>query len=150
MADDQNTLLSQEYLELQRSIEAYESRSLTIKAWSVTFSFAAIGVAYGNDKPVLLLVAAGSACAFWLIDAVWKFHQRAFYPRVEAIEAHFAGEGTTAPFQTGRAWQEGARFTRKSIAVRVGIALIPSTALPHAVAVIAGIILYCSPDLAPA
>ena len=109
MADDNSAdYLAQEYLFLQKTIEEFDARALTIKAWSVTFSAAGLGLAYQQHNKVLLLVAAGSALAFWIVDAVWKYHQRAFYPRVFAIEHWFVGRAPDpagAPFQINTHWQ---------------------------------------------
>ena len=100
--------LAQEYLFLQKVIEDFDARALTIKAWSVTFSAVALGLAYQLNKPPLLLVAAASAMAFWIVEGVWKYHQHGFYPRIFAIEDWFlehapAGEAK-APFQISTQW----------------------------------------------
>ena len=55
---DREKLLSDEYLLLQKRIEEFDGRLLTIKAWSVTFAAAAIGLAYQQHNPRLLLVSA--------------------------------------------------------------------------------------------
>jgi len=41
--DKTNALLAQEYLQLQKTVEDFDARALTIKAWSVTFSAAGLG-----------------------------------------------------------------------------------------------------------
>ena len=110
MADDKAAdYFAQEYLFLQKTVEEFDARALTIKAWSVTFSAAGLGLAYQQHNKVLLLVAAGSALAFWIVDAVWKYHQRAFYPRCLMIERWFAGRSAdgpaAAPFQVNTYWQ---------------------------------------------
>ena len=86
-------LLAHEYQLLQTSIENFDTRALTIKAWSVTFSAAGLTFAYQQKIPIILLVAAASAAAFWIVDTLWKVHQHAFYERVEQIEAIFRGPG---------------------------------------------------------
>lgn len=147
--DKANALLAQEYLQLQKTVEDFDSRSLTIKAWSVTFSLAAIGIAFKEKTPVLLLVAAGSAWAFWFVDAVWKLHQRAFYPRLREIEEHFAGRKPTPPFQISRSWRASSTFAHSGLLQRLGLSLLPGVALPHALVIGAGLILYLAPGLRP-
>ena len=155
MADDKSAdYLAQEYLFLQKTIEEFDARALTIKAWSVTFSAAGLGLAYQQHNPVLLLVAAGSALAFWIVDAVWKYHQRAFYPRVYAIEHWFlarAAEPAAAPFQINTHWQsEFGRGLLDRIHTRdtgstwkaYAIPLFVGVMMPHAAVCAAGILLY--------
>ena len=155
MADDKTAdYLAQEYLFLQKTIEEFDARALTIKAWSVTFSAAGLGLAYQQHNPVLLLVAAGSAFAFWIVDAVWKYHQRAFYPRCFAIERWFAARAedpAAAPFQVNSNWQSefgkglldrvhtrgtGSLWKAYAVPLFVGVAM------PHAAVCLAGILLY--------
>ena len=146
--------LAQEYLALQKAVEDLDGRALTIKAWSVTFSAAAIGLAYVNTKPILLLVAAGSALVFWLVEAVWKYHQRAFYPRLFAIEAWFRDcYPAGPPFQTLSSWRSefaggwadwvdtrGKWWKGMLVPVFLGVML------PHAVVAVAAVALfYCKP-----
>src|SRR5688500_5936924 len=103
--EQRDQLLAQEYFQLQKTIEDFDGRALTIKAWSVTFSAAGIGLAYDKGKPTILLVAALSALVFWIVETVWKIHQRAFYDRVERIEAYFAGAPDEIfPLQISRSW----------------------------------------------
>ena len=100
--------LAQEYLFLQKTVEEFDGRALTIKAWSVTFSSAGLGLAYQQHNPKLLLIAAGSALVFWIVESVWKYHQRAFYPRLFEIEQWFAarrGKDAVAPFQITTRWR---------------------------------------------
>lgn len=68
MADDINTLLSDEYLHLQRVIEEFDQRALTLKAWSVSFSAAGLGLAYSEREAAILLIAALSALVFWIVE----------------------------------------------------------------------------------
>lgn len=146
--------LAQEYLFLQKTIEEFDARALTIKAWSVTFSAAGLGLAYQQHNPVLLLVAAGSALAFWIVDAVWKYHQRAFYPRALMIERWFAAraaEPAAAPFQINTFWQsEFGRGMLDRVQTRetnslwksYAIPLFVGVMMPHAAVCAAGVALY--------
>jgi hypothetical protein len=155
--------LAQEYLFLEKAVEDFDARALTIKAWSVTFSAAGLGLAYQQNNPKLLLIASGSALVFWLTESVWKYHQRAFYPRLMAIEQWFAsrvGARGFAPFQIMTNWRpeiykrpasERAPRTgwRSAAAIsRLRVPFFPGVMLPHVVVFAVGIILYAwaAPD----
>lgn len=136
-----NKLLTQEYLHLQSVIEDFDSKALTIKAWSVSFSLAALGAAYAAKTSAILLIASFSAILFWFLEAYWKTFQYAYYQRTQELEAHFAGEVTQSnPLQIGRAWfknwKEGG--TRRL----VQIMLWPHVALPHLAAAVLGLGLF--------
>jgi hypothetical protein len=145
--------LAQEYLFLEKAVEDFDARALTIKAWSVTFSAAGLGLAYQQDNPLLLLIASGSALVFWLIEAVWKYHQRAFYPRIIEIETWFASHAIdrdSAPFQIMIRW--GPELHRSSMRPRrkpyggpvrrLAIPLFVGVMLPHVVVFVVGVLLY--------
>jgi len=152
--DKTEEYLAQEYLHLQQIIEGFDGRVMTIKAWSVTFSAAGLGLAYQQHNPVLLLVAAGSALVFWMVEAIWKLDQRAFFKRIRQIEDWFAKgspDRTAAPFQinsqcareyfTGLSGPEG----RRDLAERGFVFVVPFYAgimLPHVVVFAAGVLLY--------
>lgn len=84
--------LRQEYFHLQKTVEEFDQRAITIKNWSVTVSIGAIGTAFTQKMPVLLLLASGSALLFWIIEMAWKSFQTAHYERIDAIEAYMRGE----------------------------------------------------------
>jgi hypothetical protein len=142
--------LAQEYLFLQKTVEEFDARTLTIKAWSVTFSAAGIGLAYQQQNNQLLLVAAGSALVFWIVEATWKYYQRAFYPRIFEIEKWFAKLGpekAEKPFQISTRWRsEFARWTDKwnytTGLKALAIPFFVGVMMPHIVVFIAGILLY--------
>ena len=142
-ADKRDALLAQEYLQLQKTVEDFDARALTIKAWSVTFSAAGLGIAYQQGKPILLLIAALSAATFWLIEATRKAHQYALYPRITVIERHFAGTGEDdlRPLQISSGWGSGLRSLRDGWGW-VKIPFLLGVMLPHALIVLAGILLY--------
>lgn len=134
-------ILRQEYFQLQTTIESFDAKTLTIKAWSVTLSMAGIGAAYFQAKPVVLLLAAFSAFLFWIIEALWKTFQYAFYQRVYTIERYFSGETDTitAP-RIAHAWSQSwhAGGTRRLMTVMMW----PHVLLPHAVVAVGGVVLY--------
>lgn len=144
---DQTALLVQEYLQLQKTVEDFDSRALTIKAWSVTFSAAGLGLAYQQGNPTLLLVAAGSALVFWVVEAVWKSHQRAYYPRIAAIEEHFRAisSGGLPPLQILASWRGAygkGRFAETTAIGRLAVPFFGGVLLPHVIVAAAGIYLY--------
>jgi len=87
----ENDFLSQEYFHLQKVIEDFDSKALTVKTWSVTFSAVAIGFAYDKHESVILIVACASAMEFWLVEGILKVNQQAYYRRVRELEKHFSG-----------------------------------------------------------
>jgi hypothetical protein len=131
--------LRQEYFHLQKTVEDFDQRTLTIKAWSVTVSMAAVGAAITQKAPILLVLAAGSALLFWVIEALWKSFQLAYYHRIRTIEGYMRGEGPedlTAPDIT-RAWSIGWRqYPMKTII------WWPHVFLPHAIIVVFGLVAW--------
>lgn len=133
--------LQVEYLQLQKIIEDFDSRALTIKAWSVTFSLSAIAGAFASHAAPVLMVSAISAILFWYIEASWKSFQYAFYDRAGAIEKYFRGEkNAIAPFQIGSSWNK--RWTTGGYSRLWKIVLWPHVALPHAAIFLVASILY--------
>jgi hypothetical protein len=134
-------LVKEEYFHLQKIVEDFDARVLTIKAWSVTFSMAGIAAAYYQSKPVVLLPASFSAFLFWVIEALWKTFQYANYQRLYEIEQFLSGETTTivAPriaHSWSTSWHAGG--TRRLLRIMTW----PHVLLPHAVVYIGGIVLY--------
>jgi hypothetical protein len=133
--------LKEEYFQLQRSIEEFDGRALTIKAWSVTFSMVALVGAFAARAPAVLLVAAFGSCLFWFLECTWKTFQYAFYERINAIEDYFAGKGERPiPLQIGRAWYQ--RWSTIGPKKLCRIMTWPRVALPHALIALAGLVLF--------
>ncbi len=110
MENDDRDLLQKEYFLLEEMFENFDSKALTIKAWSVTVSMAGIGAAYAYKTKELLILSAGSALLFWAIEALWKLFQRAYTKRIEEIESYFRSEiGQLSPLQISRAFSDHAR-----------------------------------------
>lgn len=135
MTEDQlNAALQAEYLQLQKTIEDFDGRALTIKAWSVTFGLVALSSAFATHAPVAFLMAAISASLFWALEIQWKQFQVAHGARSGQIEAHFRGERKIEfPFQIATTWSQTWNNTRSSTFLR--IMRWPHVALPHAVVV---------------
>ena len=148
MDEQINDWLAQEYLLLQKTVDDYDARALTFKAWSVTFSAAGIGLAYQQHQPILLLIAALSAVLFWVVEAEWKFQKRSFFGRISEIEKHFAliGHGSFAPFQVMSGWRKSLGLKpADEVAKTPGrweAALFLGIMLPHAVIAAAGLVLF--------
>jgi hypothetical protein len=80
--------LQAEYYHLQKTIEDFDGRALTIKAWSVTFGLASLVGAFVSRASLVFLIAAAGAALFWLLESFWKAFQLGYYARIEKIEAH--------------------------------------------------------------
>lgn len=140
--DKAQEILTQEYLQLQRSIEDFDAKALTIKAWSVTLSAAGIVTAYVETAPMILLIASASALIFWIVEALWKTNQQAFYERVYEIERHFGSPGSpTQPLRIAGSWSESwHRHGGARLALRV--MWWWHVLMPHVAVSIAGIFLF--------
>jgi hypothetical protein len=143
--DDQqkNSFLKDEYLHLQKAIEDFDGRAVTIKAWSITFSLVAIVGAFASHAPAVLLVGSLTAALFWLIEGFWKTFQDAYYERAYQIEQYFAGaKRDLVPLQISKSWHQ--RWSKRGSTRLLRILSWPHVALPHAVVLIAGLGLYAA------
>ena len=137
-------LLKEEYFYLQKIVEDFDSKSLTIKAWSVTLSAAGLIAAYTQDASIVLVIAAASSLAFWIIEALWKENQQSFYPRIRAIEKSFRSNDRGAeihPLQIAAGWSAAWHDNKKDKKL-LDIILWPHVFIPHLPVFITGIILY--------
>jgi hypothetical protein len=142
MNDDQlRSALQAEYLHLQKAVEDMDGRAVTIKAWSISFSLAAVAGAFASKASNVLLLACASAVLFWWLEARWKTFQDAYYGRIDDIEQHFRGE-TALPaalqIRTSwyRSWNGGSRKRLWEILTW------PNFALPHAVIAAVALVLF--------
>ena len=142
MTDQQRReLLKDEYLLLEKAVQEFDGRALTIKAWSVTFSMAALGGAFISHAPPVFLIAAFGSLMFWLIECMWKTFQYAFYERMNEIEAYFAGETKDiVPLQVGRSWYR--KWSGLGAGKMCRILTWPHVGLPHGVVVLLGLTLF--------
>lgn len=142
MNDEQlRAALQAEYLHLQKVIEDFDGRALTIKAWSITFSLVALVGAFASHAAAVFLVSSISALLFWFIEGSWKTFQYVYYERSGDIEEYFRSEKKIdAPFQIGtswsRCWQSGGAARLKTIL------LWPHVALPHVIVAVLGLLLF--------
>ena len=135
---DADNLLAQEYFALQRFIEDFDGRTISIKTWSVTSSIAGLAAAYVQGSPTILWLSGASASVFWLVEALWKTNQQSYYPRIGEIEAHFHDGVPTRPLAITRSWSRSF-FERGRYLYALRIMAWPHVALPH-VAVVAAVI----------
>ena len=137
--DIDRDFLRQEYFQLQKAVEDFDQRSLTMKGWSVTASMAAIGAAFTQATPTLFLLASASAFLFWVIEALWKSFQQAYYPRIRKIEDFMRGVGAeefSSP-DIAHSWSMAWRKTSFARNLWWG-----HVCLPHVAVVFAGILLW--------
>jgi hypothetical protein len=137
--DIDRDFLRQEYFQLQKAVEDFDQRSLTMKGWSVTASMAAIGAAFTQTTPALFLLASVSAFLFWVIEALWKSFQQAYYPRIREIEDFMRGverEEFSSP-DIAHSWSAAWRKTSFTRIMWWG-----HVCLPHVAIAFAGILLW--------
>ena len=135
------SLLKDEYLHLQRVIEDFDGRAVTIKAWSVTFSSVVVVGAFASHVPAAVLVGSVSSALFWTIEGFWKTFQYAHYDRIGKIEQFFAGDiEQLVPMQIGASWFRNWRRGRTRRLIRM--MLLPHVALPHLIIFCAGLLLF--------
>lgn len=133
--------LRDEYLHLQKTIEDFDGRAVTIKAWSVTFSFVAIVGAFSTHAAVVLVLASLGSALFWLIEGFWKSFQATYYERAFRIERFFRGEIVgLEPFQIGESWTN--RWGEGAFQSLLRIMVSPHVALPHALVTLLGLTLF--------
>lgn len=142
MNDEQlRAALQAEYLHLQKVIEDFDARALTIKVWSITFSLVALVGAFASHALPVFLVSSISALLFWFIDGSWKTFQYAYYDRSGDIEEYFRGEKKiAAPFQIGTFWFR--RWQSDGTARLKKVVLWPLVALPHVIVAVLGVVLF--------
>ena len=131
-----------EYYWLEDQIDRFDERSLKIKAWSITLSGVALGAGFHYNKPVLFLVSAISALAFWYLEATWKYFQEALTDRVRELEdflngrsREYSGPGICQAFRS--------HFNITTEVVKFPeVFLRRNVNLPHSVILISGLYLY--------
>ena len=79
-------LLKVEMASIQAGIRGADTILIQIKGWCVTLSVALVGIVLSGQSARLLIVGAGAAVGFWLIEAQYRPIQRVFIDRDIAIE----------------------------------------------------------------
>ena len=154
--------LTKEYLALLDVVSGFDGRAMTVKGWSVTLSLAALGLGFQQGHFALFALAAASALAFWICEGQLKTHQWRYYSRMRDIEiAQYHLNRMTLPelgqvsalridqqwAYTGGApdWRNDAPWRRTPVEIRAFLVKpyrAPSVSLPHAVAVVVGLVLF--------
>ena len=130
MKQPDKTLLEKEYFHLQTVIEQFDSKSLTIKAWSVSLAGAIAGSSAFTKNKTILLFAALVSLMFWLIDGSWKTFQYAYYKRAKQIEKYMRGESNEITnLQIATSWS--ASYHDGRIRRFIRILFWPHVILPH-------------------
>lgn len=133
--------LRAEYLHLQSTIEGFDNKALTIKAWSITFSFTACGIAFANDESLIFLIASIASLIFWILEASWKTFQYAHYDRINEIENYFDNKTPNlVPLQITRSWRSS--FQKGGIKRFRRIMFWYHVYLPHLLISLIAIILF--------
>ena len=78
--------LNKEYYAIVDAVSGFDQRSMTIKGWSVTLSLVGLGLGFQQGHYALFALAAGTALAFWYLDALNKRYQLRHYSRMRDIE----------------------------------------------------------------
>jgi hypothetical protein len=136
-----DSLLQVEYYHLQKTIEDFDIRALTIKAWSVSFGLAAIVTAIASRANLIFLLASAGGIVFWLLEAYWKSFQLGYCARINAIENHFAGRTEVlTPHQISTSWREW--WVGEPWLNRLRPAVWLHVALPHLIVAFGGLLTY--------
>ena len=141
-------LLKEEYIAIQKYVQSFDDKALTIKAWSVSFSLATIVGAFATHSAFVVAVAGLSALSFWITEVYIRAYQFAYYDRNGRIEKYFKKKTPSfTPFQTGTSWSESfAKIGPRKLAT---ISIWPEVMFPHIlpVALSIGLILMESLNL---
>jgi hypothetical protein len=78
-----------EYSRANDIIHKFDEINFKVKSWSITLGTIAIGAAYSQGKPKILLIGSIGILLFWLTEALFKSYQRVFIERMSEIEHSF-------------------------------------------------------------
>jgi hypothetical protein len=156
--------LSREYYALVDTVSGYDGRLMIVKGWSVTLSLAALGLGFQQQHYALFALGAATALAFWFLDAMMKGHQVRSYSRMRDIEVAAYALNAVELRGLGRMsapridmswgyrgqdpdWRAEAPQRRTPEQIRSVLTLrwvMPHVFLPHLVAVLLGVALFCA------
>lgn len=153
--------LGTEYYAILEVVSGFDQRELTVKGWSVTLSLAALGIGFAQGHAAYFALAAFSGLCFWVLEAAAKGHQLRYYSRMRDIEVAcgelnrvqigelgdvsapridmywgFPRRREATDWRTDRVWRRDEQGIRRMLRRRW---LMPHVALPHALAVAAGL-----------
>lgn len=135
------SLLKEEYLRIQAFTESFDKLAMTVKAWSVTFSLAALVGASTSHRSIVVLIAAVSSLGFWMTETYVRVYQYSYYDRLSKIEEYFRNpKKSIHPLQTGSSWS--AKFAKIGAEKLLRISFWPEVFLPHIIPFLLAIVLY--------
>jgi hypothetical protein len=123
--------LFDEYYKLAAIVQSYDSYCLTIKAWGVTVSGAAIGVAFSRGGSLgVFIIAFSLSMAFWLTEVRFKLFQLAHMLRISELENALQNNVALTSPRIFSAFGEQSRANLKSKRWKTLI-FWPQIMLPH-------------------
>ena len=137
---EKTELLKDEYFHLQKVVEDFDSKAITIKAWSVTESLTAVAAGLQYDNEVLWVIGSIASLLFWITEGYWKIFQLAYYDRIREIENWFSGGQIQLIFvlQISNSWYKTWKIRKNEL---IKVMLWPHVALPHVVIILLGMVL---------
>src|SRR5690348_9978744 len=116
MEDGRRKELLEEYYKLGGIIQSFDSYALSIKAWGVTATSLAIGVAFSQSKPAhvyICILALILSLAFWLTEVRFKLFQLGHMRRIKELEEVLQNNSDTVSPRIYHAyWEEAALNSR--------------------------------------
>ena len=146
MDKEQRSELLEEYFRLTAFVQAYDSYFLSIKAWGVTVSGAAIGVGFSRDliaqnmQMQVFAIALALAIAFWFTEVRFKLIQLAHIYRQAALEKALQGNEYVKSPSILESYKEGRRTDNAQKRWR-SVILWPQVMFPHVIFVVLSFIL---------
>jgi len=143
MAELTEKRISEEYFHLHQTVEKFDEKALTVKAWSITASLAMVSASFYEGIPILCVIAAVASALFWVIELNWKSFQQAYYARIKEIEEYMKEPTENfRAFQISASWYASWRVKR-NFKEFTKVMFWPHVCLPHLPIVVGGIVIYC-------
>jgi hypothetical protein len=152
-----------EYYAILDVITDFDQRIMIVKGWSVTLSLAALGLGFQQGHYALFALASATGLAFWFVDMLLKWHQVRYYSRMRDIEVTsfhlnrltvdglevsspridwswgFRGEPGSEDLRDAEPRRRTPEELHRTLR---GAPWMPHVLLPHAVAVLVGLLLF--------
>lgn len=133
MEDARRKELLEEYYKLMGIVQSFDSYALSIKAWGITATSAAIGLALSQNNPAhfyICILALALSLAFWLTEVRFKLFQLGHMRRVRELEeALQSNSDTVSPGIYHAYWEETALNSR--VNRWRSVAFWPQVMFPH-------------------
>jgi hypothetical protein len=93
-----------------------------------------------------LALRGGAAVIFWLVEALWKSFQYMYAPRIQELERAVASDSfeSVDPLQVYSSWFKQLQKDGFGLLDNARLGIV---AFPHFVTVIAGVALFCLPEI---